>query len=41
MSMPIVGLSFEDFHVRQARIIGAQSDVAVVAVVNKLVSFST
>jgi hypothetical protein len=41
VSMPIVGLSFEDFHVRQARIIGAQSDVAVVAVVNKLVSFST
>ncbi len=41
VGMPISGLSADDCHVRSARIIDAHSDSAVVAVVNKLVSFAT
>lgn len=38
---PISALSAGDAHVRTARIFGARSDAAVLAVVNKLVSYST
>lgn len=38
---PITGLSIAEPYVRKARIAGARSDAAIVAVVNKLVSYST
>jgi hypothetical protein len=37
----IAGLSSEETYVKTARITGARSDAAVIAVVNKLVSYST
>lgn len=37
----IAGLSSEDTYVKTARISGARSDTAVIAIVNKLVSYST
>jgi len=41
IGMPISGLSEEDSEIREARIISAHSDAAVLAVLNKLVSYSS
>lgn len=41
IGMPISGLSSDDCYVKNARIIGARTDAAVVGVINKLVSYST
>jgi hypothetical protein len=41
IGMPISGLSSDDCYVKNARIIGARTDAAVVSAINKLVSYST
>ena len=41
IGMPITGLSSETQNVRHARILNARSDTSLVAIVNKLVSYST
>lgn len=41
IGLPIAGLSGDGQYVREARVINASSDVSVVAIVNKLVSYST
>ena len=41
VGMPMSSLSIAEPYVRTARITGARSDAAIVAVVNKLVSHST